>query len=409
MAELAEHEWLKGEALQLVFDVLTSEGGQALVVGGAVRNALLGKAITDIDIATTEVPERVVALAEGHGLAVKPTGIDHGTVMVIAHHLPHPHVFEVTTLRVDVETYGRHAEVEFTTDWAADARRRDLTMNALYCDRSGHVVDPLGVIDDVRDRRVRFVGDPHDRIREDYLRILRFFRFHAQHGHGPLDEAGYSACVELQDGLGRLAHERVRAELFKALEADGRVNVTAAMCDSGILSRVLPEPLRVDVFARMAEIERHTGTRPEAIRVLLALCEDADPDVLQDGLRLSKSETARLRAFVNVAPVSPALRDLERKAIIYRSGPVSYGDAALVSWALSGAASDDRVWREVVALANEWTAPVFPVTGADLKDFGVAAGPEMGAILTALEDWWVASGFPDDKAEVLQRLKSVTG
>jgi poly(A) polymerase len=213
--DLTDAPWLHMPALQQVLKVLEAGGGEARVAGGAVRNGLLREPVDDIDIATTLTPDRVTALCSAAGLVVHPTGLDHGTVTVVAGEGEGRHAFEVTTLRIDTETYGRHAKVAFTEDWTADAGRRDFTINAIYCDRHGVILDPLGGLRDLKRRRVRFVGEARQRITEDYLRILRFFRFHARYGHGRPDPEGLAACVALRAGLKRLSAERIRVELLK--------------------------------------------------------------------------------------------------------------------------------------------------------------------------------------------------
>src|SRR5690606_38179337 len=219
--------------------------------GGCVRNALMGEPVADIDIATTETPQEAQALLEAKGIKVVPTGIDHGTITAVT---PTRH-FEITTLRVDVATDGRRADVAFTQDWVADASRRDFTMNALYCDADGTVHDPLGGREDIKARRVRFIGDAHERIREDYLRILRFFRFHAWYGKGEPDAASLRACAEEKEGLRQLSGERVRDELLKIASADNAGEAFRQMAAAGILAVVLPEASRLDRFEKYVEIE----------------------------------------------------------------------------------------------------------------------------------------------------------
>jgi poly(A) polymerase len=396
--------WLADARLQAVLEGLTAEGGEARIAGGAVRNALCGEPVGDIDIATTEPPDRVMLLARRAGLGAHPTGVRHGTVTVVAAKTP----FEVTTLRIDLETYGRHAKVGFTSDWAADAARRDFTMNALYCDRHGRVFDPLGGYADLRARRVRFVGEARARIREDYLRILRFFRFHARYGRGRLDPQGLAACVAERKGLARLSAERIRQELLKLLVAPGMRHALETMAATGILARILPGKSEPALAGRVAAIEAALGRSPDALLRLFALVPGAERQVvrLRDRLRLTNAETERLRRLAAAPPVTPQLEAAERKVMLYRLGPGLFRDAVLLAWARSRATPRARRWVELLTLADRWPPPVFPLRGQDLIAHGIAPGPGLGARLAALEDWWISAGFPADRAAILARLKA---
>ncbi len=293
LPSLAGADWLVRPQTRAVFDALAAGGFAARAVGGAVRNALLGRPVVDIDIATPARPEQVMAAARAAGLAAVPTGLAHGTVTVIADHVAH----EVTTLREDVETHGRHATVAFTDDWAADARRRDFTINALYCSADGEVFDPLGAEADLAARRVRFIGEARQRIREDYLRILRFFRLTAEYGEGPPDPDSLAACVAEREGLARLSAERVRQELLRLLAAPRGPELVRAMQDYGVLAYVLPAAPRPALLARLAAIEAALGLAGDAVLRLAALAVELpdDADRLRDRLRLSNEEHAQAR------------------------------------------------------------------------------------------------------------------
>ena len=407
LPSLGGAEWLADPRLQGVFDALTVQGGEARIAGGAVRNALYGEPVGDIDIATTEPPERVMMLARRAGLGAHPTGLRHGTITVTAAKTP----FEVTTLRVDLETYGRHAKVGFTTDWAADAARRDFTMNALYCDRHGTVFDPLGGYADLRARRVCFVGNARERIREDYLRILRFFRFHARYGRGRPDPQGLEACIAERNGIARLSAERIRQELLKLLAAPGIGLALEAMARAGLLSRILPGTPEPALVAQVAVLEKALDRAGDALLRLFALSPGGIRHVerLRERLRLSNAEAGRLRRLAAAGPVTPAVREGECKVALYRLGPETFRDAVLLAWARAGATPRSRRWAELLALADRWPPPVFPVTGQDLIARGIAPGPGLGARLAALEDWWIAAGFPDDRAAILARLETREG
>jgi poly(A) polymerase len=405
---LARHGFLQDPLLRRVLAALGAEGGEARVAGGAVRNALLGEPVTDIDIATTEPPERVIALAERAGLAVHPTGLSHGTVTVVVGGDGRVRSFEVTTLRLDVETDGRHAKVSFTGDWLADAARRDFTINALYCDSKGHVHDPLGAYGDLLDRKVRFVGDPQDRIREDYLRILRFFRFHAQYGCGRLDRDGLAAATALKAGARALSGERVSAELKKLLLAGGVAAVVRVMARRSILGTVLPGPFDANALERMAEIDGHEGEAPDTMLRLAALTR-ARPDKLKEQLKLSNAEWRRLVELEAAPDITPALSPPERKIALYRLGSTGFRDAVRLCWARSGAPAESAEWSTLLKLAAEWAVPHFPVTGADLLARGFAPGPAIGETLRALEEWWCARGFAPDKAAILDEIAALKG
>ena len=258
-------DWLSNPSARAVFAALAAGGHEARAVGGAVRNALFGKAVKDVDIATTAAPEETMRLARAAGLKAHPTGIEHGTITVVAGHEP----YEVTTLRRDIETFGRHARVTFTTDWTEDAKRRDFTMNALYCAADGTIHDPLGGYPDLAARRVRFIGDAHERIREDFLRILRFFRLYAEYGRGEPDPTSLDACVAERTGLANLSGERIRAEFLRMLAAPGAVDAAASLAIYGILE---PLHLHLDphLLARLVEIETALGRPPDPVLRLAA-------------------------------------------------------------------------------------------------------------------------------------------
>jgi poly(A) polymerase len=374
-------DWLTRPATQALCAALQAGGHRVLFVGGCVRNALLGELVGDLDLATDALPEKVVRLVEAAGFKAIPTGIDHGTVTVLAGGLPH----EITTFRRDVQTDGRHAVVAYSTDLAQDAARRDFTMNALYADPSGAVIDPLGGLPDLRARRLRFVGEPAQRIREDYLRILRFFRFSATYGDPALgmDAEGLAACAELADGIDGLSRERIGAEMRKLLSARDPAPALASMAASGVLRHVLSgaDPRYV---APLVHLE--AGAPPHWQRRLVVLGgQDWD-----NALRLSRSEQglmARLRDQVGNA-LSPA-------ALGWRLGPDAGADAVLARAAvLEGPLPDD--WKADVARG---AASRFPVTAADLMP--ALAGPALGAKLAELESRWLASDLRLSRDDLL--------
>ena len=374
-------DWLARPATQGVLGMLAQAGHRALVVGGAVRNAVLGMPVADVDVATDAVPGRVMMLAQAAGLRVVPTGVEHGTVTVVAGGIPH----EVTTFRRDVATDGRRATVAFGTDLAEDAARRDFTMNALYAEADGTVVDPLGGLPDTRARRVRFAGDPATRIAEDRLRILRFFRFHATHGDPAqgIDAEGLAACAAGAGGVDRLSRERVGAEMRRLLAAPDPAPAVAAMAQAGVLGRVLP------------------GADPRGLPRLVALEEGAPPRWLRrlavlggDGagprLRLSRAEEADLRVLREGIGTQRTPAELGYGFGADLAGDIVLARAALLEGHLPGG------WR---AEAERGAAAVFPVRAADLMP--ALAGRALGERLAALETRWILSGFTLTKDQLL--------
>jgi poly(A) polymerase len=386
---LATATWLTEPSLQRVMAAIAAAGGEARVAGGAVRNALMGEEVTEIDLAATLSPDQVTAACAAAGLAVHPTGIDHGTVTVVADH----HPYEVTTLRHDVETDGRRATVRFTDDWQADAMRRDFTMNALYCDAEGAVYDHVQGYPDILARRVVFVGSPGQRIAEDFLRILRFFRFHARYGHGAPDAAGLAACVSARAGLDGLSAERIRQEMFKLMAAREAVPTLRLMAETGILERLLPYTDDWRVLARLP---------PDPVLRLAVLAQA--PAAMKERWRLSNHEGRRLEAIAAHEPPAPDLRPAERRVILYHIGPEAWRDLVHLGWARSAADLNDPAWQDLLALPDRWQPPDFPVSGRDLLARGMAPGPGVGQALARLEDWWLASDFQAGRDELLKRL-----
>ena len=372
--------WLSHPGTQGLCAVLERAGHQALFVGGCVRNALLGEAVSDVDISTDARPETVTNLAEMAGYKVVPTGIDHGTVTVIAHGVPH----EVTTFRRDVETDGRHAVVAFSTDVAEDAARRDFTMNALYADARGQVIDPLGGLPDLLARRLRFVGDPETRIREDYLRILRFFRFHAWYADpdGGMDAEGLAACAALSAGIGTLSAERVGAEMRKLLSAPDPAPAVASMAQAGVLAVVLPG---ADPRALAPLVHLEAGMPPHPLRRLAGLGGD-DP---ADRLRLSRVEARDLAAL------RCALGDMAPPAVLgWRLGAGLAADAMLARAAVLETPLPP-LWRDEIARG---AAAVFPVKAADLPHL---SGPALGAELKRLQSRWLSADLRLSRDDLL--------
>jgi tRNA nucleotidyltransferase/poly(A) polymerase len=334
-----------------------------------------------------------------------PTGFEHGTVTVIADGIP----FEVTTLRCDVETFGRHATVAFTEDWKEDARRRDFTLNALYADSGGTVFDPLGGYGDLIAGRVRFIGDAESRIKEDYLRILRFFRFNAYYGKGPLDEDGLKAAVRLRGGLDQLSAERVSAELQRLLVAPQAMRAIETLFDYGLLAGVLGGVPRLQRFARLAAIETALGREPNAMLRLAALGVFVQDDAprLAARFRLSNAEQSTLALGAADHARNELPDETWAKRSLYELGPGDYDTHVLLAWADSGDSPDDKRWRSVLALPERWQAPAFPLRGADIIALGNVKGPEIGEILRRLEAEWIAGGFAEDRDRLMAKAAAL--
>jgi tRNA nucleotidyltransferase/poly(A) polymerase len=387
--------WLRAGPAARVLQLLNADGEEARVVGGAVRNALLNLPIGDIDIATTALPEEVTRRAKAAGIKCVPTGIEHGTVTLVID----AHPFEVTTLREDIETFGRKAKVSFGRDWAGDARRRDFTINGLSVDAEGCVHDYVGGLDDIAARRVRFIGEATQRIAEDYLRILRFFRIHAAYGEGPPDHEGYLACIGGRAGLASLSAERIRLEILKLMVADGAVGAVAAMMDGGLLLPILGGVTYAGPFAALISIERALGLTPDPIRRLgaLAVAVTEDAKRLATRLRLSNVEAKALDSMGHRWWRLAGMDEATAQRRLYRLGEDRYRDRLILAWARSGEGSDVASWRELAMLPERWKAPKFPLKAADFIARGIVQGPELGQALALAEDAWLAANFPLDE------------
>ena len=400
----AQHPWMTAPETRAVMAALTNNGGAARFVGGAVRNALIGEPVGDIDIATPSVPDEVMGRLKAAGLSAVPTGIEHGTVTAIANRKP----FEVTTLRRDVETDGRRAVIAFTTDWREDALRRDFTMNALYAGEDGTVYDYFGGVPDLNARRVRFVGDAHMRIREDYLRILRLFRFQAWYGAGDLDPEALAASIAEKAGLKKLSGERVQKELLRLLEAKNPFPALERMKQTGILTEVLPEETAMARLERLLSIQRQNGLPVDAVLRLSALLPDGGPALRSIAGRLRLSNAARDRlaeAADKDERIDAALPHSEARKLLYRLGAQCFGDQMLRQWAQSEAPADDPAWRALLRLRQNWKRPQFPLDGNDVMALGIDEGPQIGVALREVEAWWVDQNFAPDRAALLKRLK----
>jgi poly(A) polymerase len=407
---IKDQPWLNAPATRAVMAALTAEGGAARFVGGCVRNALMGVPVEDIDIATPLTPEEVSRRLKTAGMQAVPTGIEHGTITAVSHPSPgETATFEITTLRRDVSTDGRRATVAFSTDWAEDAERRDFTMNALYAEADGSVRDYVGGIADLHARRVRFIGDAARRIAEDYLRILRLFRFHAWYGRGDIDADGLRACAAAKDQIKTLSGERIQKEMLRLMSAEAPVPVLRTMAASGVLSEVLAGQLHFERFQRLCEIDGDNFFAADGLLRLGALMQDdGQARQIATRWRLSNDDRDRLVEMLS-APVKIvsylSIREVRRT--LYRYGIPAFKDWVRIKWAEDPKASNGVQWRALLALADSWIRPVFPLKGPDVMAAGVPHGPLIGRVLGEVEEWWIDSDFTDDAFSLAERLKAV--
>jgi tRNA nucleotidyltransferase/poly(A) polymerase len=411
--DAARAPFLADPAVRALFEALNADGEETRIVGGAVRNVLMGKAAGDIDFATTCLPEQAMLRVEMAGFKAVPTGIEHGTVTAVRD----GRGFEITTLRADIATDGRHATVRFGRDWAEDAARRDFTINALACDSEGDVHDFHGGLADIETRTIRFIGDAETRIREDHLRALRFYRFFAWHGQGRPDADGIRATAKLKSGVNRLSAERVWSEMKKLLAAPDPARALLWMRQVGVLGEVLPETINwgIDAIPGIIAAEQALGWAPDPLLRLAAITPD-DPArraAMAARLKMANAEGARLTVQAMVAAIPPNTAETAVARLLYFGDVQAIRDRlrlALAAKRVKAAAGDTEAMGDaarfftLLRFADTWTRPVFPVTGRDLKALGMIEGPEIGARLKELELCWVESGFRLTKAELLDRV-----
>jgi poly(A) polymerase len=415
MSSLAGRDWFEKPALKRIFALLNADGGEVRIVGGAVRNALMEQPVVDVDLATTLTPDVVVERAKAAGIKSVPTGIEHGTVTLVID----GEGFEVTTLRRDVETNGRHAQVAFGTDWQTDAERRDLTINALYADEKGEIIDLINGLPDIETGTVRFIGDAAMRISEDYLRILRFFRFFAHYGSGRPDADGLRASARAKDKLGTLSAERVWSELKKLLAARDPSRALLWMRQSGVLTEILPETEKwgIDAIHGLVATEQSLGW---AVDPMLRLAAIVPPDkdrlaALAARLRLSKAEAAFLIHWASAPVIDPEMKETALDRLLFRQGVD--GVKTRLKLALASARADisagETAMQKVARLstlltrAEKFHKPAFPLGGADVMAAGIEAGPKVGEVLKSLEEKWIDVNFSLDRAALTARLKDM--
>lgn len=403
----ARHLWMIAPETRTVMAAL----GEARFVGGAVRNALLGTPVADIDIAVPLRPEQAQARLMAAGIKVVPTGIDHGTVTAILG----SHAFEITSLRRDVETDGRHAVIAYTSDWSEDAFRRDFTINALYADADGEIFDYATGVEDLIAGRVRFMGDAATRIAEDYLRILRLFRFHAWYGKGDIDAEGLRASAAARSHLAKLSGERIAKELLRLVEAPAPGGVLRVMAAAGILPELLPGALNVPRLEKLTEIERDNFFTADPLLRLAALLPDDTKIAEETADRLRLSNAARARLVTALADAGSTGSDRivsylsvrEVRKLLYRVGAPAFRDRVLLKWSGAPRGAAAIQWRMLLAMGDAWERPRFPLTGREVMLAGVPEGPLVGRILAEVEDWWVDCDFVADEFALSERLKAI--
>jgi poly(A) polymerase len=399
----AQHGWMTAPETVQVMAALV----EARFVGGAVRNALLGAAVVDIDIAVPMPPEEALARLKARGIKTIETGLAHGTITAVAG----THAFEITSLRRDVETDGRRAKVAFTDDWAEDAARRDFTINALYASANGEIFDYATGVEDLIAGKVRFMGDARTRIAEDYLRVLRLFRFHAWYGRGEIDAEGLRAAAEAKAKLKTLSAERIAKELLRLLEADSPAPVLRVMAATGILSELLPEALQLARLERLAEMDAVYAFPRDAVLRLAALLPDKaeTAHAVADRLRLSNADRVRLELALGGEAIPAQLPVPKARRLLYRLGAARFKDKLLLQWAGAPASAPEGAWRKLLDMAEGWQRPRFPITGRDVMQAGVLEGPQVGRVLAGLEDWWMEGDFAADESALRAKLKEMIG
>lgn len=408
MTELAKTLWLQSEPTKKVMDALSQKGALPRFVGGCVRDSLLDPyaQAREIDIAIDCPPEETMALLEAAGIKPIPIGLKHGTVACVVEKQD----FEITTLRQDITTDGRHAEVAFTQDWIEDAKRRDFTINALYADKDGTLYDPLNGQADLHQGQVRFIGDATKRIEEDYLRILRFFRFFATLAQGDIDKTGLSACSAMKEGLGQLSAERIQNEFLRLLVAPRAPEALRLMAASGILSFILPHTSGCALIEKMHRLMSMNFLPLDPVRLFAALYEKGE-DALADGkkIKLSNKVMERLAGIFapDLIPVKSYLSIREVRKLLYRLDVETFSDKVWRGWARDENLSAAIGWRALLALADSWERPAFPLTGQMVRAAGVAEGKEFGEIIREVEDWWIDADFIEDEFSLIERLKAV--
>jgi len=391
---------MRAKETRTLIDALTSEGQEVRFVGGCVRDALLESKDSDgvdVDIATPDHPKQVIRLLDKAGIKNIPTGLAHGTITAVVNYKH----FEITTLRVDVDAHGRHADVAFTDNWEEDSARRDFTMNALFCSSKGEIFDPQGGIADLEAGRVRFVGEAARRIKEDHLRLLRFFRFHAWYGKGALDAEGLAAAKTWATSLSKLSGERIRAEILKLLAAPDPVLVVVEMVATGVLTKAVPGAGSARILRSLLPLEE----KADPLRRLAALLRPGGDGVaVAARLRMSRAAQQRLTALL--APPSDVTAEIDERAMrraLYRYGATYVKDWLLLAEAESGSASEGL--ETALTMAKAWSPIELPIKGKDALALGISGGPQVGVVVRAVEKWWINEDFLPGREDCLVKLR----
>jgi len=389
-------EWFVLPETIKVMEALNGEGGEARFVGGCVLDSLVNRKTFDIDIAVNLEPKEVIKRLEKNKIKAIPTGIDHGTVTAVVN----GHAFEITTLREDVETFGRHATVKFTKDWEVDAKRRDFTINTLSANIDGEVFDYCGGIEDLRLGRVRFVGNAEDRVKEDYLRILRFFRFYAFFGQGEADSEALQACKTHAEQLKTISAERIGNEILKTLESNNIVKVWKLLSDCGVLQVVLPEARNIEALERLVELEEKFENKTSVARRLAVLL--SDDKTVAEKLKLSNNQAKE----ISLLREDFLLRDIKDiHLVVYKEGNDVARSVLLMDAANNG---ESKNLRELYDAATSFRAPRLPVTGDDVIEAGITEGIRIGNILRSVEAWWIENSFIPKRVECLEKIKELS-
>ena len=412
--QIAVQPWMETEAVKSVLAAITKDGKEARFIGGCVRNALMKEPVVDVDIASQEKPEQVMRLLEESGIRAIPTGISHGTVTAVVG----DQSYEITTLRKDIKTDGRHAVVEFTEDWKTDAARRDFTFNTLSTTPDGMIHDYFNGIQDLANRIIRFVGRVDERIAEDRLRILRYFRFIAVYGMRIEDVVEFQTCINQSHHLKDLSAERIRSELFKILASDNQFDAVRLMINHGVMSHILPEATLSERLRRVTWLETSAikldAVQPVALRRLAALIdtESTDAEALCDRLKLPNAERQRLCAIIDPEwQIDPGVSENELRRRLYQLGAETVIDLALLEWSRRLVITPKLLreetdgWLAIIAVADEWEEIPFPLRGQDVLDLGVAASPSVAGFLQTVKAWWTEGGCRADRTACLRRLK----
>jgi len=397
-----DHPWMNKPSLVKLFSILNHDGLNARMVGGCVRDALLGRKIIDIDMACSLRPEETMKRLKKAGVKVVPTGLKHGTITAVVD----KNNFEITALRRDEETYGRRAKVVYIDDWQEDARRRDFTINAFYLDLDGSLYDPCGGLRDITARKIRFIGDADQRIHEDGLRILRFFRFAAQIGQGEMDPAGLAACLKNKSLIDGLSGERLAQEIFKILQSDNLLPVMKVMNEGGILDKIIPNHEDIQKLNAYVRLEK-TLEKCNILARLSCLLGKNNKAVenINRHLKLSNKQVKILKNYADHdISIQADMSQKDIRRIIYHYGKDMFIFALLQSWAYAAADENHEAWRKILAYGEAWPIPVFPVQGKDLMARGVKSGAEIGQQLRALELEWVQSDFHLTREEILEQV-----